>query len=210
MSLPTLGGSHTHQPRRAHSSVPHTPQYGGNSAKLLPQDSNQSSNYMLGNIMPFGNPSLTSQNKSGSDVCLNVVDGREGQKNSVGSTGLYVQNNSVVLGNELNWLDLDNTSSIGLSPTLQGGGFGSLNSHSNPGSLPHDQFQHSFIEDGMGAQAAMMGSLAKNSNPAVNGFGMGGMSAGGIPSYLEAGVMNQSGLYPATEEERLLELGLST
>ena len=221
VSLPGLSENH-HQSQRAHSSLPQTPQYGsgGSSAPKLGQTVHQdpaaqsSTNYMLGNIMPFGNPSLTAQNKSGSDVCLNLPDGtRDGQKNSVGGPGLYVatNNNNLVLGNELNWLDLDNTSSLGLSPTLHGSTFGNLNSHSNPGSLPHDQFHSSFLEDEIGGQVGLMGNLAKNSNPAMNGYGLGGSVAGVGMQYIDnAGVMQQSGLYPSTEEERLLELGLST
>lgn len=214
ISLPALVGSHTHQSRRPNSSLPQTPQYGSGSTKLgthLLQDSAQASNYMIGNIMPFGNPSLTAQNKSGSDICLNLPEGRDGQKNSVSSTGLYNPGGNLSLGNELNWLDLDNTSSLA---TLQASTFGgsNLSSHSNPGSLPHDQF-HTFIEDGMNAQVGMLESLGKNSNPTVNGFGLGGVpgggGGGGMPSYLEAGVLHQSGLYP-TDDERLLELGLST
>lgn len=213
VSLPVLSGGHAHPSRRTAHSLPQTPQY-GTPAKL--QDSSQSSGYMLGNIMPFGNPSFTSQNRSGSDMCLNVPDGgREGQKNSTGgTTSLYVPNNV----SELGWLDLDNTSSLGLSPTLQGSNFGNLNTHSNPGSLPHEQFQTAF-ENGMGVQVGVMEALAKNSNPAVNGFDLGGAALGGvarggsngevIASFLEPGMMHQSGLYPSTEEEQLLELGLS-
>lgn len=225
VSLPGLSENRTHhQSQRAHSSLLQTPQYGsgGNSAAKLGQTVHQdpaaqsSTNYMLGNIMPFGNPSLTAQNKSGSDMCLNLADGtgtgRDGQKNSVGGSGLYVTtNNNLVLGNELNWLDLDNTSSLGLSPTLHGNTFGNLNSHSNPGSLPHDQFHSSFLEDEIGGQVGLMGNLAKNSNPAMNGYSLGASVAGGGMPYLDTGVMQQSGgLYPSTEEERLLELGLST
>ena len=159
--------------------------------------------------MPFGNPPLSAQNKSGSDVCLNVVEGRESQKNSIGG---YMPNSNLVLGNDLNWLDLDNTSGLGLSPTL-GNTFGNLSSHSNPGSLPHDQFHNSFLEDGMSSQMVMMGGLTKNSNPAMNGFGMSTACGGGMPSFLEPGLMHQAGLYSTSsseEERRLLELGLST
>jgi hypothetical protein len=164
----------------------------------------------LGNIMPFGNPSLTAQNKSGSDVCLNLMEGREGQKNSTGSSGLYTTNN---LGSELNWLDLDNTSSLGLSPTLAGGNFGNMNSHSNPGSLPHDQFHSSFLEDGLvgGVHSGMM--VDKSANPTINGYGgnAGGGGGGGIQSFFDSSsVMQHPGIYPTTEEDRLLELGLST
>ena len=220
MSLPTgaLAG-HAHPAQRPHGSLPQTPRYSSHTPKLstnLSHDSaSQSSNYMLGNIMPFGNPSLTAQNKSGSDVCLNISDGsgREGQKNSLGGSGMYGMPTSS-LGNELNWLDLDHTNSLGLSPTMHGGGaFGALNSHSNPGSLPHEQFQNSFIEDGMVSQVGMMGTPGKGSNPAMNGFGLGGASSGGVGmggGFLETGIIQQAGLYPSSEEQRLLELGLST
>ncbi len=230
MSLPTSALSgHTHPSQRAHGSLPQTPRYSSHTPKLISHDSasSQSSNFMLGNIMPFGNPSLTSQNKSGSDVCLNVSDGREGQKNSLGGSGVYMPAPTSNLGNELNWLDLDHTNSLGLSPTLHGGGmFGALNSHSNPGSLPHEQFQSSFIEEGMVSQIGMMGTPGKGSNPAMNGFGLGGGTSsgrvgglgcgggggGGMHSFLETGIIHQSGLYsPSNEEQQqLLELGLST
>lgn len=194
-----------------------------------------SGNYMLGNIMPFGNPSFTAQNRSGSDMCLNVAETgvRDGQKNSVGggggaggggltaAGGPYMSGN-MALSSELGWLDLDNTSALGLSPTLHGGNFGSLHTHSNPGSLPHDQFHSAFMDDGgIGAQVGgMMDPLGKGSNPTINGFDLGGVAAGaggvvsgggggGLQSFLEPGMMHQSGLYPSTEEERLLELGLS-
>ena len=219
-SLPGLSSNHAHPRRPAHSSLPQTPQYGGvagaGKSSIPHQDPSHSSHYMqLGSIMPFGNPSLTSQNKSGSDICLNLVDGREGQKNSTGSSGMYAAN--AAMGNELNWLDLDNTSGLGLSPTLPGT-FGNLSSHSNPGSLPHEQFQSSFLDDGMlphGSSGLLGGMVDKSSNPAMNGYGGigagggGGGGGGGMSSFLDSSVL-QHGIYPRTEEERLLELGLST
>ncbi len=150
--------------------------------------------------MPFGNPPLSSQNKSGSDVCLNMPESREGQKNSAGVSGTtgYGPSN-LILSNELGWLDLDNTGGLGLSPTSNNT-FGSLNSHSNPGSLPHDQFPNSYIEDSM----MVMGGMTKNSNPSMFGVGV------GMQSFMEPGMMHQSSLYTTTDEESLLELGLST
>lgn len=226
VSLPVLMGGphHHHNPHRTHS-VPHTPQFGTSPTKLAPgmhhdlsstspsSSIAQASNPMLGNILPFGNPPLSSQHKSGSDICLSLPEGRDGQKNSTASNVPPYLPSNLTLGNELNWLDLDNTGGLGLSPTLNHN-FGSLtNSHSNPGSLPHDQFHSTFLEDGMGTQMGMMGTaggMAKNSNPALNGFGMPPHCVGGEMSYLDTGMMQQPGLYPATDEERLLELGLST
>ena len=200
---------------------------------------------MLGSIMPFGNPSFTSQNKSGSDICLSLPEGgagggasgRDGQKGSSPSSsggvdGLYAGGGGsggggsgsgggggATLGSELNWLDLDNT---GLAGAF-GGGYGSLGgTHSNPGSLPHEQFQSAFLEDGMGAQLGVMGGFGgKDSNPTMNGFGLGGGPmgggaggsgsgvGGGMASFLEPGRLHQSGMY-GTDDERLLELGLSS
>lgn len=222
MSLPTgaLSGP-SHPSQRPHNSLPQTPRYHAPklSTNLSHDSASQSSNYMLGNIMPFGNPSLTAHNKSGSDVCLNVADGssREGQKNSLGGSGMYGAGmTSNTLGSELNWLDLDHTNSLGMSPTMQSGlGFGALNSHSNPGSLPHEQFQNAFMEDGMVSQVGVMGTPGKGSNPAMNGFGLGGapsgvVGMGGGSGFLDSGIIQQTGLYPTSEEQRLLELGLST
>lgn len=177
---------------------------------------NQAANTMLINILPFGNPPLSSQQKSGSDICLHLPEGRDGQKNSIDGTAgnihLYAPNN-LSLGNDLNWLDLDSTGGLRVSPTNNT--FGSLtNSHSNPGSLPHDQFHNAFLEEGMGAQMGAMGTgvgMAQNSNPVLNSYGMPPHCIGsGEMSFLDPGMMQQSGHYPATEEERLLELGLSS
>ena len=216
--LSLSGGGHAHSSRRtAHSSLPQTPQYGTATTKLganVPQDAGQP-NYMLGNIMPFGNPSFTAQNKSGSDICLNVPDGsREGQKNSTGGSGGVTYpagGTNLTLGNDLSWLDLDNTGGLGLSPTLHSTNFGSLNTHSNPGSLPHEQFQTAFLDEGMSAQVGMMDSLTKNSNPAMNGFGVApaGVAGEGIAPFLDPAMIHQPGMYGSSEEQQLVELGLS-
>ncbi len=217
------GSSHlSSNPTQAHSSLPQTPQYGGSPSKLNPamhQDlsssispsssmTHQASNPMLSTFLP----SLSSQHKSGSDICLSLPEGRDGQKDTMEGTMPY--NNNFAMGNDLNWLNLDNTTGMSFSPTY-GNAFGNLaNSHSNPGSLPHDQFQHAFLDDSMGTQMGVMGMghMAKNSNPALNGFGLPPHCGGGgndMP-FLDAGIMSQSTMYPTTEDEKLqLELGLS-
>ena len=120
------------------------------------------------------------------------------------------------MGNDLNWLNLDNTAGMNYSPTFNHS-FGSLsNSHSNPGSLPHEQFQHAFLDETMSTQLGgmmAMGQMAKNSNPSLNGLGVSQCGGAGDLSFLDAGLMppHSNSLYHTTEEENLQhELGLST
>ena len=100
-----------------------------------------------------------------------------------------------MLGNELSWLDLENAGSgtnFGFTP-----GFVNIGSQSNPGSLPHDQFQMQFLDDNSGQLGH---NFMKVSNPSLNGMG----------SYLDTGLSHQSGLLVQSDENTLLELGLST
>ena len=194
---------HTHTHTHTHTDVNPPAQYHSlssthytNPPKLgaIRQESTQSDSVML---MPFSNPSLAlHQNKSGSDL---NIPGRESQKNSGTYVGMAGHGNLLNSTNELGWLDLDNSSLLNLSPTLNT--FGGLSHHSsNPGSLPHEQFHLSFMEDGV---------HTKCSNISTNGLSSHGVHE--ASSYMDHGISQQAGLFPPTDDAALIvELGLST
>ena len=148
--------------------------------------------------MPFGNPPLGIQNRTGSDICLNIP--REGQKNSTGSIH---GGNNVMLSEELQWLDLDCANTFGVSPTMNSG-FSNLNRHSNPGSLQHEQFHVNFLDDSI--QHSGLDGGMRSLNQDFNS----GVPVNGMHSFLDTGIPHPSGLFPASEESTLVELGLST
>ncbi len=137
-----------------------------------------------GGGLQFGNPPLGAQHKSGSDMCLT----REGQKGVYGA--------GMPGSNELGWLDLDNSGSLSLSPTMNsyGVGCGGMH-HSNPGSLPHEQFVSFFDDKPMGH--------------AMNGLGA-SHGAGDMHSFMDSGFVHHPGLLPSDDAAALLELGLTS
>ena len=149
---------------------------------------------MFGGGVQFGNPHLGPQHKSGSDLCLLPL--REAPKPIPIGNSSYTGNSNMMLVNELGWLDLDNSSAISLSPTMNA--FTGLN-HSNPGSLPHEQFHLNFLDD-----AQQM----KSSNPTLNSLGS--HPGGEMHSFLEPSIHHQSGLFPPDESALVAELGLSS
>ena len=180
----------------AHPSLPMPASHGSTSPTkhtgTIRHGSAQSDNIMLaGSTLPFGNPPLAPQHKSGSDVCLNIPPTRDGHKNSTGS---YGNPGNIVANNDLGWLDLDNSSSgLSMSPTMNM--FGGLN-HSNPGSLHHDQFHMDFMND----------AHLNSSNSALNRLSSHPLD---MNNYFDTGIPHNSGMFPS-EESTLLELGLST
>lgn len=165
-------------PHPSHSTVMHS--------KLgTRQDSVQSDSIMLAGGVPFGCTHLLPPNRSGSDLSLN----REGHKNSGVSNNMYSCN--VLPPSELGWLDLDSSNALSLSPTT-------FNmTHSNPGSLPHEQFHLNFMED----------SQMKSSNPTLNGLS----SRMEMTPFFDSGIPHQSGFFPPSADETVLvELGLSS
>ena len=173
-------------PAHAHSHLPPppphtfgTPTKYGNRQDLIQSDSF---------AMPFGNPSFGLQGKTPSDICLNL----EGHRNS---TGGVVPGGSVMLAEQdLGWLDLDShQGAINFSPTIGSGFPSNLNRHSNPGSLQHDQFHMSFLDDPQVVTTSSGGAVMRSSNPALNGF----VDVPTTVGFLEpGGVSHQSGLFP--------------
>ncbi len=146
-----------------------------------------------GGGLHFGNPPLGPQHKSGSDLCL--TPSREGQKNS--GAGNVPYGAGMLGSNELGWLDLDSSGTLSLSPTMNSynTGCGSL-THSNPGSLPHEQFHLSFLDD-------------KPMNHAMNGLGS-SHGGGDMHSFLDPGFTHHHDFLPSDDATALLELGLTS
>lgn len=106
-----------------------------------------------------------------------------------------------MLTNELGWLDLENMGTgLSFSPTTNSG-FGNLGTQSNPGSLPHDQFQTQFLDD---TTSQLGNGFMKVANPPING------NLANDLNFLESGLSHHSGLLLQSDENTLVELGLST
>ena len=198
--LSTHTHTHTHTHTRTHTDFnpnaqPHSLalHYGGGKLGGR-QDSTQSDSIMFGGSgVQFGNPHLGPQHKSGSDLCL--LPPREVPKPIPIGNSSYTGNSNMMLVNELGWLDLDNSSAVSLSPTMNA--FAGLN-HSNPGSLPHEQFHLNFLDEAQGM---------KSSNPTLSSLGS---HPGEMHSFLEPSIHHQ-GLFPPSDESALVaELGLSS
>ncbi len=148
-------------------------------------------NIMLG-AMNTQNHSLLHKSLNNSDVCL-AVPGQDGSRNSLVGSGSYNMSDSVMLGNEIEWLDLENISSGNNLGGFSTGGFGTIGTQSNPGSLQNDQFQMHFFDDNSG----------QISNPSLNGLASTGGVVGGA-------FLDPSGMLVQSDEKALLELGLSS
>ena len=109
-----------------------------------------------------------------------------------------------MLTNELGWLDLENMGTgLGFSPTTNSG-FGNLGTQSNPGSLPHDQFQMHFLDD---TTSHLGNGFMKVANPPMNGCAV---NPANDLNFLDSGLAHHSGLLLQSDENTLVELGLST
>lgn len=161
------------------------------------QESPQPDNVMLGIVNPHSSPLLANQHKNltGSDLCLTI----SGQDNPTNSAS-YGMGNNMMLNSDLGWLDLENITS-GFSNNSN---FGDLGNNSNPGSMPQDQFQMQFLDDS-GAQLG--NGFIKTGNP-LNGCV--GNQAHDLNSYLDPGLTHHSGFLLQSDENTLVELGLST
>lgn len=179
-SLPvTLPHHHT-----LNSHNPHNMSF-TNSTKPTPN------NIMLGALNTQNHSLQHNKPLNSSDVCL-AVPGQDSSRNSLVGSGSYNLSDNVMLGNEIAWLDLENISTGnnlgGFSPS----GFPPINSQSNPGSLPNDQFQMQFFDDNTG----------QISNPSL---------LNGLPSGGDVGpFLDSSGMLIQSDEKALLELGLSS